>query len=64
MLGTKLSTGRSGPGPDGPHGPRLCAGRFARAEQIRVPNFLLCLLTKITELARRFVCKGSSPPRL
>jgi hypothetical protein len=33
--------------PDGPW-----SGRSARAEQIRVPIFLLCLLTKFTELAR------------
>jgi hypothetical protein len=51
MLGTKKSTGRFGPE----------AGRSARAEQIRVPSFLLCLLTKFTELARDFVCNGSSP---
>jgi hypothetical protein len=38
------------------------SGRFARAEQIRVPSFLLCLLTKITGLTRDFVGSGSSPP--
>jgi hypothetical protein len=37
---------------DGPDGPRLWVGRSARAEPIRVPSFLLCLLTRFTELAR------------
>ena len=34
----------------GPDGPR--SGRSARVEQIRVSSFLLCLLTKFTELAQ------------
>jgi hypothetical protein len=42
--------------PDGPalgsDGPRLWSGRSARAEPIRVPSFLLCLLARFTELAR------------
>jgi hypothetical protein len=33
----------------------------ARVEQIKVSSFLLCLLTKFTELARDFVCNGFSP---
>jgi hypothetical protein len=33
-------------------GLRLWTERSARAEQIRVPSFLLCLLTRFTELAR------------
>jgi hypothetical protein len=31
-----------------PDGPRLWPGRSARAEQIRVPSFLLCLLARIS----------------
>jgi hypothetical protein len=48
MLGTKK---RLPDGPAlGPDGPR--PGQSARAEQIRVPSFLPCLLTKFTGLAR------------
>jgi hypothetical protein len=59
MLGTKKSTGPSGPeaGRAAPVGQTV----RVRAEQIRVPSFLLCLLTKITGLARDFVGNGSSP---
>jgi hypothetical protein len=34
----------------------------ACAEQFRVPSFVLRLLARFTELARKLVCKGSSPP--
>jgi hypothetical protein len=56
LLGTKLRCGQSGPE----------AGRSAvrtvraRAEQIRVPSFSLCLLAKIAGFARSFVGNGSS----
>jgi hypothetical protein len=48
LLGTKLSR---------PDGPALWpddpwSGRSAHAERVRVPSFLLCLLTEFTELAR------------
>jgi hypothetical protein len=55
MLSTKMSRrmvrpwGRTVRGLDGL---RLWTERSARAEQIRVPSFLLCLLTRFTELAR------------
>jgi hypothetical protein len=59
MLSTKLSGGRSGP----EVGRSAPVGRMVRAcaEQIRVPSFVLQLLARIMELARKLVCKGSSP---
>jgi hypothetical protein len=42
MLGTKKRV----------DGPRCGSRRSARAEQIRVPSFLLCLLARFSELAR------------
>jgi hypothetical protein len=59
MLGTKKRL-LDGPilGPDGPRSGRSApVGQTvrARAEQIRVPSFLPCLLTKFTGLARE-VC--------
>jgi hypothetical protein len=55
MLSTKLSGGWSAP-----------VGQTVRtcAEQIRVLSFVLRLLARFTELARKLVCKGSSPPPL
>jgi hypothetical protein len=47
MLGTKKTANGPALGPDGPR-----SGRSARAEQIRVPSFLLCLLARFSELAR------------
>jgi hypothetical protein len=60
VLGTKLSTGRSGPEAG------RSAVRTVRAstEQIRVPSFMLRLLARFAGFARKSVCKGSSPPPL
>jgi hypothetical protein len=62
MLGTKLSGEWSGPEARR----SMLVGRtvHACAEQIRVPSFMLRLLARFTELARKLVCKGSSPPPL
>jgi hypothetical protein len=59
MLSTKLSGGRSGP----EAGQSAPVGRMVRAcaEQIRVPSFVLRLLSRFVELAQKLVCKGSSP---
>jgi hypothetical protein len=59
MLGTSLSGGRSGP----EAGRSAPVGQTVRActEQFRVPSFVLRLLARFAELARKLVCKGSSP---
>jgi hypothetical protein len=36
----------------------------AYAEQFRVPSFVLRLLARFAEIARKLVCKGSNPPPL
>jgi hypothetical protein len=41
-------------------GRKVCAC----AEQFRVPSFVLRLLARFAEIARKLVCKGSSPPPL
>jgi hypothetical protein len=65
MLGTKLSVA-DGPAlrPDGPWSGRSAPVGWtvrACAEQIRVPSFVLWLLARFVELARKLVCKESSP---
>jgi hypothetical protein len=62
MLGTKLRCGRSGL----EAGRSTPVGQTIRAcvEQIRVLSFVLRLLARFAELARKLVCKGSSPPPL
>jgi hypothetical protein len=62
MLSTKKSTGRFGP--EARRSAPVGRTVRARAEQIRVPSFLLCLLARITGLTRNFVGNGSSPPPL
>jgi hypothetical protein len=59
LLSTILSGGRFGP----EAGRSAPVGRTIRAcaEQIRVPSFVLRLLARFAELARKLVCKGSSP---
>jgi hypothetical protein len=60
VLGTSLSGGRSG------HEARQSTVWTVRAcaEQFRVPSFVLRLLARFAELARKLVCKGSSLPPL
>jgi hypothetical protein len=67
VLGTKLSGRRSSLRPDGPRsGQSAPVGQtvHACAEQIRVPSFVLRLLARFAELARKLVFKGSSPSPL
>jgi hypothetical protein len=63
MLGTSFSGGRSDPeaGRSAPVGRTEARTVRTCAEQFRVLSFVLRLLARFAELARKLVCKGSSP---